>query len=160
MGKIKLGSVTARRKLKLNSYLDTLKTSDGLDYLGRHVLAEFFDCDPNILNNLNLIEKHMVDAAVACNATVVEKCFHMFSPHGVSGTVIISESHLAIHTWPELGYAAVDLFTCGESCDPKVAYEFLKKAFNCKNSSFSELKRGLLHNQKVKHSAFKVKVQA
>ena len=53
--------------------------------------------------------------------------------------VIISESHLAIHTWPELGYAAVDLFTCGTKCDPKVAYEFLKKAFNSTKASFSEL---------------------
>ena len=53
----------------------------------------------------------------------------MFSPYGVSGVVIIAESHLAIHTWPELGYAAVDLFTCGPKCDPKIAYEFLKKKF-------------------------------
>ena len=66
----------------------------------------------------------------------------MFSPHGVSGVVIISESHLAIHTWPELGYAAVDLFTCGDKCDPKVAYEFLKNAFHSTKASFSELKRG------------------
>lgn len=130
-------------------------------YLGRHVLAEFFDCDPNVLNNLELIEQHMGDAAVECGATVVQKCFHMFNPHGVSGVVIISESHLAIHTWPELGYAAVDLFTCGESCDPKVAYEFLKKAFNAGNSSFSELKRGMIGSNTldVLQKPFEVKAQ-
>lgn len=129
------------------------------NYLGRHVLAEFFDCDPNILNNVELVEEYMTQAAVECGATVVQKCFHMFSPHGVSGVVIISESHLAIHTWPELGYAAVDLFTCGESCDPKVAYRFLKKLFRSSNSNFSELKRGIMQDFEVMQKAFEVKYQ-
>src|SRR5574344_1613675 len=88
--------------------------------IGQHVLAEFLECDSNILNNPVLIEKIMLDAASECGATVAQKCFHMFNPYGVSGVVIISESHLAIHTWPELGYAAVDLFTCGDKCDSKV----------------------------------------
>ena len=116
-------------------------------YLGRHILAEFFECDPNILNSLDKIEKNMLDAALECGATIVQKCFHMFNPYGVSGVVIIAESHLAIHTWPELGYAAVDLFTCGSSCDPKVAYEFLKKVFNSNRATFTELKRGIINNQ-------------
>ena len=121
-------------------------------YLGRHVLAEFFECNPNILNNKDKIENLMVDAAIECGATIVQKCFHMFSPYGVSGVVIISESHLAIHTWPELGYAAVDLFTCGDKCDPKVSYEFLKKKFHCQNATFSELKRGILNKNTMKVS--------
>lgn len=131
------------------------------NYLGRHVLAEFFDCDSNVLNNPELIEKFMEEAAINCGATVVQKCFHMFNPHGVSGVVIISESHLAIHTWPELGYAAVDLFTCGESCDPKVAYEYLKKAFGADKSSFSELKRGMINseNLEVAKKPFELKSQ-
>ena len=90
-------------------------------HLGQHVLAEFFECDPNTLNSLDKVEKYMIDSALECGATIVQKCFHMFNPYGVSGVVIIAESHLAIHTWPELGYAAVDLFTCGSKCDPKVA---------------------------------------
>ena len=98
-------------------------------YLGRHILAEFFGCNPNVLNNVELIQEKMTQAAVECGATVVQTCFHMFNPYGVSGVVIISESHLAIHTWPELGYAAVDLFTCGENCDPKIAYDFLNPFF-------------------------------
>ena len=120
--------------------------------LGHHVLAEFFECDPNILNSIDKVEKYMVDAALECGATIVQKCFHMFNPYGVSGVVIISESHLAIHTWPELGYAAVDLFTCGDKCDPKVAYEFLKKKFSCQNATFSELKRGILNKKTMKVS--------
>ncbi len=118
--------------------------------LGQHVLAEFFECDPNTLNSIDKVEKYMIDAALECGATIVQKCFHMFSPYGVSGVVIISESHLAIHTWPELGYAAVDLFTCGTKCDPKVAYEFLKSKFCSKNASFSELKRGIITRQEMK----------
>ena len=120
--------------------------------LGQHVLAEFFECDPNILNSIDKVEKYMVDAALECGATIVQKCFHMFNPYGVSGVVIISESHLAIHTWPELGYAAVDLFTCGDKCDPKVSYEFLKKKFHCQNATFSELKRGILNKNTMKVS--------
>lgn len=130
-------------------------------YLGRHILAEFFDCDPNILNNVQIIEEQMTQAAIECGATVVQKCFHMFSPHGVSGVVIIAESHLAIHTWPELGYAAVDLFTCGETCDPKVAYEYLKKAFRSASSSYSQLKRGILdsENKELIKAPFQVHAQ-
>ena len=95
-----------------DSPLDMFQKNSELDeiHLGQHVLAEFFECDPNILNSIDKVEKYMIDSALECGATIVQKCFHMFSPYGVSGVVIISESHLAIHTWPELGYAAVDLF--------------------------------------------------
>lgn len=116
-------------------------------HLGQHVLAEFFECDPNILNNVSMVEKLMTSAALECGATIVQKCFHMFNPYGVSGVVIIAESHLAIHTWPELGYAAVDLFTCGDKCDPKISYEYLKKMFNSQNASYQELKRGIIDEE-------------
>lgn len=119
-------------------------------HLGQHVLAEFFECDSNILNNLELVEKYMLEAALECGATIVQKCFHMFNPYGVSGVIIIAESHLAIHTWPELGYAAVDLFTCGDKCDPKVSYEYLKEKFNSKNASYTELKRGIIDSKTLK----------
>lgn len=119
-------------------------------YLGRHVLAEFFECDPNTLNSIDKVEKYMMEAALECGATIVQKCFHMFNPYGISGVVIISESHLAIHTWPELGYAAVDLFTCGSKCDPKVAYRFLKDKFSSKRANFTELKRGIISQDTMK----------
>ena len=130
-------------------------------HLGQHVLAEFFECDPNILNNVELVEKLMVEAALECGATIVQKCFHMFNPYGVSGVVIIAESHLAIHTWPELGYAAVDLFTCGDKCDPKVSYNYLRKAFNSKNASYQELKRGIIDEEthKVAQVPFELSAQ-
>ena len=131
-------------------------------FLGQQVLAEFFECDSNILNNQSIIEKLMVKSALESGATVVQKCFHMFNPYGVSGVVIIAESHFAIHTWPELGYAAVDLFTCGTKCDPKISYAYLEKMFNAKNSSFTELKRGIMdeNNLKVAQVPFKLATQS
>lgn len=126
-------------------------------YLGRHILAEFFECDSNVLNNPKLVEKYMLQAALECGATIVNKCFHLFMPHGVSGVVIISESHLAIHTWPEYGYAAVDLFTCGEQCDPKISYEYLKEKFASKDAKYSQLNRGLMDfHDNVEHASFKI----
>lgn len=136
-------------------------TPDSVVNLGRHLLAEFYDCNSNILNNVQLIEDAMAEAALACGATIIQKNFHLFNPYGVSGVVVISESHLAIHTWPEYGYAAVDLFTCGSSCDPKVAYEYLREKLGSGNSYCSELKRGLLDlkSQKMVESPFQVEKQ-
>jgi spermidine synthase len=115
-----------------------------MEALGRHILVEFCDCDPAILNESKLIEAHMVEAASRAGATVISSTFHHFSPHGVSGVVVIAESHLAIHTWPEYGYAAVDLFTCGDECDPWNAFHYLKEAFEAKRSIETELRRGQL----------------
>lgn len=129
--------------------------------LGRHLLAEFYDCNSNILNNVQRVEDAMTEAAIACGATVVQKNFHHFSPYGVSGVVIIAESHLAIHTWPEYGYAAVDLFTCGASCDPKVAYDYLQEALGAGSAFCSQLKRGLLDTEthRMIEAPFRVETQ-
>ena len=148
--------------MAITSPFTTLRESGKKEiHLGQHVLAEFFECDPNTLNSLDKVEKYMVDAALECGATIVQKCFHMFNPYGVSGVVIIAESHLAIHTWPELSYAAVDLFTCGQKCDPKVAYEFLKKKFNSKKAFYTQLKRGIMdeHTKQLSEKAFELSEQ-
>lgn len=110
--------------------------------LGRHILVELFGCSANILNDVISIEKAMVDAAKAAEATVINSTFHHFSPYGVSGVVVIQESHLAIHAWPEYRYAAVDIFTCGEEVKPWVAYDNLKKALEAEHGSSMELNRG------------------
>ena len=78
--------------------------------------------------------------ALAAGAEVREVAFHKFSPQGVSGVVVISESHLAIHTWPELGYAAVDVFTCGERVDPWDAVNILREKLQAQNVTTSEVK--------------------
>lgn len=109
--------------------------------LGNHILVEFMGCDPHIMNDVSSIERDMVDAALKAGATVINSTFHHFSPYGVSGVVVIQESHLAIHTWPEYGYAAVDLFTCGEM-DAWISFDYLKTCFGAKNYSALEMKRG------------------
>ncbi len=110
--------------------------------LGRQILAEFYDCAPEILNDIQRIERTMVDAALEAGAEVREVAFHKFSPQGVSGVVVISESHLAIHTWPELGYAAVDVFTCGDVVDPWVSCNYLKEHFAADRMTAQEILRG------------------
>lgn len=121
--------------------------------LGRQILVEFYDCDTEILKDKDYIEKAMVEACIIGKATVVTHTFHSFSPFGVSGVVVIAESHVAIHTWPEYNYAAVDIFTCGETIEPWDLFHHLKEAFKSKHHSNMELKRGLFetHGQKLLH---------
>ncbi|NJL14887.1 MAG: S-adenosylmethionine decarboxylase proenzyme [Microscillaceae bacterium] len=114
--------------------------------LGNHILVEFYNCNRDIMNDAPFIEKAMNDAAIMSGATVVGSHFHTFSPHGVSGVVVIAESHLSIHTWPEYGYAAVDIFTCGETIDADKAFEHLKTSFQAGHTSTLEMKRGQLHD--------------
>ncbi|ALJ00854.1 polyamine aminopropyltransferase [Rufibacter tibetensis] len=113
-----------------------------MDALGRHILVEFYNCSPELMNDVVHIENSMVAAAETAGATVINSTFHHFSPYGVSGVVVIQESHLAIHTWPEYGYAAVDLFTCGDSVDPWVSYNYLIEAFKASHGSSMECLRG------------------
>ncbi len=115
-----------------------------IEQLGRHILAEFYNCDKEILNNHDLIEKYMKQAAIEAKATIVQSVFHMFNPWGVSGAVVIQESHLTIHTWPEYGYAAVDLFTCGEEVNPWLAFGHLEKKLKAEKTETNEVPRGLV----------------
>ncbi|MCD6238555.1 MAG: S-adenosylmethionine decarboxylase proenzyme [Thermotoga sp.] len=110
--------------------------------LGRHLLVEFYDCDKEKLNDLESIKLVMLEAARKANATVVESVFHRFKPYGISGVVVIAESHLTIHTWPEYGYSAVDLFTCGEEVDPWKSFNYLHNALNAGRQTTMEIKRG------------------
>ena len=112
--------------------------------LGRHILVEFHGCSTEILNDVPRIETSMLEAAKEAGATIISSVFHHFSPFGVSGVVVIQESHLAIHTWPEYRYAAVDLFTCGYSVNPWISYDALKQAFQAEHGSAIELNRGQL----------------
>lgn len=111
--------------------------------LGSHILIELFDCDQKALELENTVGKAMRDAAVASEATVVTDSFHEFKPYGVSGAVIIQESHYTIHTWPEHGYAAVDLFYCGGTIYVDRAIEELRQQFKPKRMKFLVVRRGL-----------------
>ena len=111
-----------------------------------------------MLNDEARIRDILIEGVRRSKATIVTDSFHSFSPHGVSGVVVIAESHVAIHTWPEYGYAAVDIFTCGETIDPWVIQRYLQEQFRSRNVSSMELKRGLFP-EPVRHKPAEV-VQA
>ena len=115
-----------------------------MNALGKHLLLELKDCDREAPNNLNLIKSTLLAAASECGAKVLGETFHLFKPQGVSGVVAIAESHLFIHTWPEYGYAAADIFTCGNTVKPEKAAEILIERLGAKNHSVIEIQRGLL----------------
>ena len=112
--------------------------------LGTHLLLELKDCNSKVLNDQKRIQEILVSAAKEAKATIIETTFHRFSPFGVSGVVVIAESHLSIHTWPEYRYAAVDIFTCGEVIKPEIAVSYIASRFRCKTPSVVEMKRGMI----------------
>ena len=115
-----------------------------MNALGKHLLMELKSCDKEMLNDLGSIKGTMLTAANEAGATVLGESFHRFNPHGVSGVVIIAESHLFIHTWPEYGYAAVDIFTCGDSVQPEKAAKVLISKLGAQSHSIVEIQRGIL----------------
>lgn len=110
--------------------------------LGQHILIEYYGGDEKLFSSPEKIEKIMNEAAKKAGATIIKSLFHHFNPYGVSGVIVIAESHLTIHTWPEYQYAAVDIFTCGDSVTPWKAFEYLKEEFNAKESQTREIMRG------------------
>ncbi|QTD42983.1 adenosylmethionine decarboxylase [Sporosarcina sp. Te-1] len=110
--------------------------------VGHHILLELHDCNVALLNDVQRIKTIMCQAAEKAKAMVVTEHFHHFSPYGISGVVIIQESHLTIHTWPEYGYAAIDIFTCSSKLDLQEAVQFITKKFNAGNVTQHYLHRG------------------
>ena len=125
--------------------------------LGRQILVEYYNCDSDIINDVSQIESILLEATRRSKASIISHNFHKFSPHGVSGTVVIAESHVAIHTWPEYGYAAVDIFTCGETIDPWIIQEYIKDCFRSGNVSSMEMKRGMFKVDEGQELLFKPK---
>lgn len=115
-----------------------------MDALGIHLLLELRKCSPELLDDLQYIKQAMTGAARGAGATIVGESFHQFDPRGVTGIVAIAESHLCIHTWPEHGYAAVDIFTCGKNFKPYDAADVIIQKLHCDSPSVTELQRGPL----------------
>ena len=111
--------------------------------LGRHLIMELYDCDRQVLNDIDRIDQIVLEAARTARATVVSQVGHQFSPHGVSAIVAIGESHLAVHTWPEHGYCAADIFTCGDQADNDGDIQVLRQAFRAGDCAALEVFRGL-----------------
>ncbi len=120
-----------------------------MNALGRHLLVELFDCDPDVINNLEAVKGALIEAAKRAQATIVDVVFHEFNPFGISGVVVIAESHLSIHTWPEYRYAAVDIFSCGEALQPEVAANYLVEQFAAERTSIVEMQRGMFLNSRM-----------
>ena len=114
-----------------------------MNVLGTHLLLELKECNPRLLNDLEFIRQTMLRTANDVGATVVGESFHRFSPQGVTGILAIAESHISIHTWPEYGYAAADIFACGLAFKPKEAAKMLVERLESRDSDIIEVQRGI-----------------
>ncbi|OEK09391.1 S-adenosylmethionine decarboxylase proenzyme [Flavivirga aquatica] len=115
-------------------------------FLGHQTTVDFYGCKSDKISSCQFIEDTLLKAARILNLTVVNTTIHSFSPIGVSGVIVIEESHIAIHTWPEHNYIAIDFFTCNKSYNLKKGLEWLKEEFKAERLSQEVIKRGSLKN--------------
>lgn len=113
-----------------------------MNVLGLHLLLELKECNPQLLDDLSYVRSSLIRAAEDVGAHIVGESFHRFTPQGVTGILSIAESHISIHTWPEYGYAAADIFTCGDSFQPRHAADALIELFESRDSEVYEFERG------------------
>ncbi len=120
--------------------------------VGYHYIIEAFGCEKEILTNLELLREILINSAKISKMSIKGDFFFKFSPEGVSGLVIVAESHISIHTWPDEGYAAIDVYTCGEDSEPEKAVEYVLKKIKAKKAHITELKRGIKDEGEFTHS--------
>ena len=118
---------------------------------GHHYIVEASFCDEKILRDVRKLRDIFIKAAKEANMTIKGDFFFNFNGEGVSGTVIVAESHLSIHTWPEEGYAAIDVYTCGDGI-PEKAVDYILKEIKAKKAHISEIKRGIKEEDGFTHS--------
>lgn len=118
--------------------------------VGMHLLADLHGCNPELLKKVDYVADAMYEAAKRSNATIVGKFFKQFDPWGVSGVIVIAESHITIHTWPEFGTASVDYFSCSDAPNLKAAIDYLAQSFQAKNVETVEVDRGDLKVKKIR----------
>ena len=102
--------------------------------LGRHCILDAYGCNPIYLDDEDFVRGAIKKAVTCSGATLLQLIAHKFQPQGVTALALLSESHIALHTWPELNYVAVDVFTCGKHTDPDAACTLLKKEFEAESS--------------------------
>jgi len=115
-----------------------------MEHLGKHYILELYQCDSETCNDVKKLEEIMLKAVEYAKATLVKTYFHQFSPYGISGTIVIAESHFNVHTWPEHQFMAIDLFTCGDSLDPDAAKDYLIAATKAERHDYKILDRGAM----------------
>jgi len=119
-----------------------MKKQVGVSPQGIHIVLDLYRCKSRILNNPQEIEKVLREAVKKAKANLIDLKVHKFSPYGVSGIAVISESHISIHTWPEVKYASIDIYTCGTKTLPDSACKFLIKKFKSQRPSIIKILRG------------------
>ena len=123
---------------------DTLRRVSVLEprreYAGVHLIAEFWHA--KVIEEPKEIERILILAAEHARSTALRFSSHKFSPHGVTAFVLLAESHLSIHSWPEINYLAIDIFTCGDFSLPHRALEYLREVYQPKRIEIKEFKRG------------------
>lgn len=122
-----------------NKKMATTKRTIKQTHLGTHIIAELFGCQN--LNNLSFVRAALIESARVCGATILHTKFHKFSPQGLTGYILLAESHISIHTWPEYNYAAVDVFTCGPM-NPEKAVSYLVGQFKAQKADIHKMERG------------------
>ncbi|MCP2520613.1 adenosylmethionine decarboxylase [Candidatus Aminicenantes bacterium AC-335-A11] len=122
--------------------------------IGHHYIVEASGCDPKIIGCIEKMQQILVKAAEKAGAQVWSISFNRFPPNGVSGVIVISESHISTHTWPELGYVALDIYTCGDHVDPEKAVEYAVQEFKASVSHITEITRGIDEGDKIFYHSF------
>jgi S-adenosylmethionine decarboxylase len=115
--------------------------------VGSHCILELYECPTDLLNNLVFIRDSLQEAAKRAKSTLLKEITHQFHPYGVTALALLAESHISLHTWPETGYIAVDIFTCGEHTEPEVACKFLLETFQARSHVLLKFPRGKLTPQ-------------
>ena len=110
--------------------------------VGIHLVVDAWQCPPEFLDDPEKIRQTLLDAVQIGRATLIDLCVHQFSPHGVTATATLAESHIAIHTWPEYGYFAADLFFCGDG-DPHMAMDCITSSLQAGEVRIKKMTRGL-----------------
>lgn len=114
-----------------------------METVGKHLILDLWGCDVKSLSSITFVRELITAAARKAGAVVIDVVCHGFNPGGVTGVAVLAESHISIHTWPERAYAAVDIFTCGDTIEPQDAASYLTERLCAKNSSTLLIERGI-----------------
>ena len=117
--------------------------------MGHHYIVEASGCDPKIISSIEKVQQILVKASEISGAQVWAISVSRFPPNGVSGVIVISESHISTHTWPEYGYGALDFYTCGDAVDPEKGIFYAVEAFGASTSHITEITRGIDEGDKI-----------
>lgn len=122
--------------------------------IGHHYIVEASGCDPKIISSVEKVQQILVKTAEISGVQVWSVSINRFPPNGVSGVIVISESHISTHTWPEFGYVALDFYTCGSEIDPEKAVFYAVEAFGASTSHITEITRGIDEGDRIYFHSF------